>query len=73
MVRTPRKAKGIPMSNVLDVPEVRAAAVRLTPAQYHRLYDMGVIPERTELLSGILVEKMPKSPLHTWMVAFLQA
>ena len=61
------------MSNVLDVPEVRAAAVRLTPTQYHRLYEMGVIPEKTELLSGIVVEKMPKSPLHTWMVAFLQA
>ncbi len=61
------------MSNVLDIPEVRAAAVRLTPDQYHRLYEMGVIPEKTELLSGILVEKMPKSPLHTWMVAFLHA
>ena len=61
------------MSNVLDVPEVRAAAVRLTPTQYHRLYEMGVIPEKTELLSGIVVEKMQKSPLHTWMVAFLQA
>ena len=34
---------------------------------------MGVIPEKTELLSGILVEKTPKSPLQTWMVAFLQA
>jgi len=60
------------MSNVLDVPEVRAAALRLTPAQYHRLYEMGVIPERTELLSGIVVKKMPKSPLHTWMVTFFQ-
>lgn len=60
------------MANVLDVPEVRAAALRLTPAQYHRLYEMGVIPERTELLSGIVIKKMPKSPLHTWMVAFLQ-
>ncbi|TWU42234.1 Uma2 family endonuclease [Novipirellula artificiosorum] len=60
------------MSNVLDIPEVRAAAVRLTPAQYHRLYEMGVLPEKTELLSGIVIEKMPKSPLHTWMVLFLQ-
>ena len=60
------------MSNVLDVPEVRAAVVRLTPAQYHRLFEMGVIPEKTELLSGILVAKKPKSPLHTWMVIFLQ-
>lgn len=61
------------MSNVLDVPEVRAAALRLTPAQYHRFDEMGLIPEKTELLSGILIEKMPKSPLHTWMVAFLHA
>jgi len=72
MVNSPRKTKGFQMSNVLDVPEVRAAAVRLTPAQYHRLYEMGVIPEKTELLSGIVVEKMPKSPLYTWMVIFLQ-
>jgi len=29
----------------------RSASVRLTPTQYHRLYEMGVIPERTELMS----------------------
>jgi len=61
------------MSNVLDVPEVRAAAVRISLAQYYRLYEIGVIPEKAELLSGIVVEKMPKSPLHIWMIAFLQA
>ena len=29
-----------------------------------RPYEMGVIPEKTELLSGIVVEKFSKSALH---------
>jgi Uma2 family endonuclease len=31
---------------------------------YHALGDLGLIPEKTELLYGQVIHKMPKSPLH---------
>jgi Uma2 family endonuclease len=37
----------------------------LSVASYHALGDMGLIPERTELLYGQVFHKMPKSPLHS--------
>ena len=59
------------MSSVLDNPNVRKSALRLAVDQYHRLCRSGIISERTELLDGIVVSKMGKSPLHTWTVSFL--
>ncbi|MCO6455790.1 MAG: Uma2 family endonuclease [Pirellulaceae bacterium] len=59
------------MSSVLDIPGVRQAALLLNIQQYHSLCETGIIPERTELLAGIVVRKMGKSPLHTWTVEFL--
>ena len=34
---------------------------------YHVLGDMGLIPEKTELLYGQVFRKMPKSPLHRFL------
>lgn len=59
------------MSSILENPGVSASALRLDVEQYHKLCASGIVPERTELLSGIVVEKMGKSPLHTWTVQFL--
>lgn len=59
------------MSSVLDNPMIRESALRLDVEQYHRLCESGVIAERTELIDGIVVRKMGKSPLHTWTVEFL--
>ncbi len=39
-----------------------------TVEQYHALAERGLIPEKVELLEGIIVEKMPKSPLHIFLV-----
>ena len=39
---------------------------------YHVLGEAGVIPERTELLYGTIYQKMPKSPLHSYLIQFLQ-
>ncbi|MFM8708463.1 MAG: Uma2 family endonuclease, partial [Planctomycetia bacterium] len=36
--------------------------------QYHRLSAEGIVPERTELLQGVIIEQMTKSPLHTFLV-----
>lgn len=37
----------------------------MTVEQYHLLAEAGLIAENVELLDGIVVEKMPKSPLHS--------
>jgi len=56
------------MSCILDDPEIRGAALPLTVAQYHHLSAQGIVPERTELLQGVIIECMTKSPLHTFLV-----
>ena len=53
---------------ILDEPEIRGAALPLTVEQYHRLSAEGIVPERTELLQGVIIEQMTKSPLHTFLV-----
>jgi len=53
-------------SSLLDVPTVRERALRFTVEQYHLLGETGLIPEKIELLDGVIVEKMPKSPLHVY-------
>ena len=37
----------------------------MSVASYHALGEMGLIPEKTELLYGQVFHKMPKSPLHS--------
>ena len=59
------------MQNVLDAPGVIDTILRLDVDQYHRLCASGIVPEKTELLEGVIVEKMGKSPLHSWTVEFL--
>jgi Uma2 family endonuclease len=55
-------------AGILDEPEIRGAALPLTVEQYHRLSAEGIVPERTELLRGVVIEQMTKSPLHTFLV-----
>jgi len=56
------------MSSILDKPAVRQAALPIAVEQYHRLGELGIIAENTELLHGVIVEKTIKSPRHTWLV-----
>jgi Uma2 family endonuclease len=55
-------------AQILAEPSVRDAALPITVAQYHRLSGEGIVPERTELLQGVIIEQMTKSPLHTFLV-----
>ncbi len=48
------------MTASLEIPSIRQNTVRLTVADFHRLGE-GL---HAELLNGILIKKMPKSPLH---------
>lgn len=52
------------MSAILEIPEVRQRVSRLSVDEYHRLDEFNEKGRRTELIRGIVIEKMPKSPLH---------
>ncbi len=52
------------MSAILEIPEVRQRVSRLSVQEYHRLDEFNENGRRTELIRGILIEKMSKSPLH---------
>ena len=53
------------MSAILEIPEVRRRVSRLSVEQYHRLDEFNERGCRTELIRGIVIEKMSKSPLHS--------
>ena len=59
------------MIQILESSAVRQAAMPMTVEQYHRLSEAGIVVERTELLRGVVVEKMTKSPLHFRVVQLL--
>lgn len=56
------------MSSILDDPKVREAVYPLSIEFYHHAGELGLIGDDVELLDGNLVKKMPKSPLHEWLV-----
>ena len=59
------------MASILDQPAMRQATLPMTVEQYHHLSEQSIISERTELLRGVIIEQMTKSPLHTYVVQFL--
>lgn len=52
------------MNAILEVPSIRERVSRLTVEEYHRLPERNANGRPTELIRGIVIEKMPKSPLH---------
>jgi Uma2 family endonuclease len=60
------------MSSILEKRAVRDAALPITVEQYHRLSDQAIVAERTELLQGVIIEQMTKSPRHTYVVQVLE-
>ena len=52
------------MVPILDMPEVRSRAVPLSVAAYESMTAQGLVAPETELIRGIIVRKMSKSPLH---------
>ena len=52
---------------VIEKPKPAACGPQVWPLgikAYHALGELGLIPEKTELLYGQVFHKMPKSPLH---------
>jgi Uma2 family endonuclease len=60
------------MLSILEEPEIRRQAYAVSVESYHELGRLGLIDERTELLGGVIVTKMSKSPLHQLLVRRLQ-
>lgn len=52
------------MSTILELPEVRERVARWSVEDYERLVESGLAPKRGELIRGIIIDKMSKSPLH---------
>jgi Uma2 family endonuclease len=59
------------MTAILEIPEVRRRVSPLTVAEYHLLDEFNENGRRTELIRGIVIEKMSKSPLHRTLVSLL--
>ena len=60
------------MLSVLDSPTLRARVSPLSVASYHQLCESDPRAIRTELIRGIVIEKMSKSPLHGSIASILQ-
>lgn len=59
------------MEAILDLPEARARVKRWTVAEYERLGELGAFGKDVELIRGIIVRKMSKSPLHRFIAQAL--
>ena len=55
------------MTSLLELPLVRERMHRLSVADYHRAFEAGALSEKVELLRGLIVNKMAKSPLHEFV------
>ena len=49
---------------ILDIPEVRQRVHRLSVDQYERFVELGAYGKQHELIRGLVIKKMSKSPLH---------
>ena len=52
------------MSSILDLPSIRERLSRISVAEYHRQPERNAHGRRTELIRGLVIEKMSKSPRH---------
>jgi Uma2 family endonuclease len=52
------------MIEILEHPTIRRQVQPLSVESYHRLGEQGLLAEKVELLRGVIVQKMSKSPLH---------
>jgi Uma2 family endonuclease len=59
------------MAAILDLPEVRDRLSRISVEEYHRLDELNKHGRRTELIRGLVIEKMSKTPLHRLITSLL--
>jgi len=61
------------MLSILEIPSVRRQARPIDIRTYHWMGENGLVDKKTELLRGVIVEKMSKSPLHEHVIRALLA
>ena len=59
------------MLAILEKPEMRRHALPVSVAAYERMAELGLVDEKTELIRGVIFEKMSKSPLHSGLIQYL--
>jgi Uma2 family endonuclease len=57
---------------VLEIPSIRRRVAPLSLTAYHRLRDSDAVGVKTELIEGVVIEKVTKSPLHEYIAEVLQ-
>lgn len=55
-------------ATLLEDPVVLRQIHRFTIEEYHRLGERGEIDTRTELIEGVIINKMQKPPLHVYLI-----
>jgi Uma2 family endonuclease len=53
------------MNLILEKKSLRELSLPISVEMYHKLGEEKLIPEKTELIEGVIIEKMPKSPKHS--------
>ena len=61
------------MSAILDVPEIREQVYRWTVTDYRALAEDNPAFDHSELIRGIIVNKMSKTPLHDFLTSGIVA
>jgi Uma2 family endonuclease len=59
------------MAGILEIPDVRQRLSRLSVQEYPRLDEYNENGRRTELIRGLVIEKMSKSPLQCTIASLL--
>ena len=52
--------------NILDNPEIKNHISLISLESYHKMLESGFVSEKTELIEGVIFEKMTKSPEHSY-------
>lgn len=56
------------MNLILEKKSLRERSLPISLEMYHKLGEENLIPEKTELIQGFIIEKMPKSPKHSSLI-----
>ena len=59
------------MLSVLENPAIRARVPALSVENYHRMFELGMLSPKLELIRGALIEQEQKTPLHSFIVGLL--
>ena len=51
--------------DILQKESVRELVLPLSVEAYHKLGELGILNGKTELLEGVVIQKMPKNPRHS--------